>query len=320
MKEQFIRALELTNELFENHHLYEYSLEDFIFITFDQIKISLELAINKIRIYYGENSNFEFLNYHIMSKKFKHIDDIEFLRKKFFSKFTYLEISNNYLVTLSKESIDNFNDLNIFLNKDNLYPEFINSKSGEFNSVITAENFTEDFNIYLELVNKFLINRTKLSKRKEFDLIYYDAKTDILSIKNISKLEFIPYQEYQHLRIDSKKKILNQNLSMDLRYIDYKKANRYPLIIVSYNETVEKLYIPKIIIDHKIESIKDYLDDLFKKKLYQTITVYSYELYIIMKNYLRYYDVNLEFSNETSHFDYIFEDYEYIINKNGLKY
>lgn len=320
MKEEFLRAINLTKKVFDDGRLYNYSSDDFIAIVDGKIKISIEVGINKIKIYFGENSNFEHFNFHLLSKKYKRLDDIEFLRKKFFSKFTYIEVTNNYSISLSEDSIKNYQKLNIDVNKYERYPEFILSRSGEFDKVLTCDDFEYDYCRYLEIVNKFLDKKENLKERNEFDIIYYNVGLDYLAVKEISVLEFFPYSEYQNVHISGKKKIISENILIEMRYIDYNKDERYPLIIVAYDDQKKELKTPKIIMDNKVNEVVAYLDTIFEKNIYETITVYNYELYIIIRNYLKGYEVEIEYSSDTSQFDYIFDDYEYIINKNGLKH
>lgn len=318
MKQKFISAINLSKEIFNNDNFYNYKSSDFVVIVDDKIKLTIEFGNNKFKIYYGENSNFEYFNYHLVAKKFKHIEDIEYLRKKFFSKFTYLEITNNYYVTLSDKSIENYQKLDLLVDRVNRYPELIISKTGEFLQVLTIENFQEQFLYYLELLKQFLNNKEKINERKEYEIIYYNAKTNEIKIKDLSDLEFFPYSEYKNIHLNTKKKIAEKNISIEMRYVNYLSEKKYPLIIVAYDDKKNILKYPKVIIDDKVNSMINYLDGLFYKNLYDTITVYNYDLYMLLRNYLKGFDVEIVFSSEQSLFDYIFDDYEYIINKNGL--
>lgn len=320
MKEEFLRAINLTKKVFEDGRLYNYNSDDFIVIVDGNIKISVEIGINRFKIYFGENSNFEHFNYQLLSKKYKRLDDMEILRKKFFSRFTYIEITNNYSISLSEESTRNYQKLNIDVNKYERYPEFILSKSGEFAKVLTCDDFEYEFCRYIELVTKFLDKKEELNDRKEFDIIYYNVRLDYFAVKEISVLDFFPYAEYQDVHINSDKKVISGNMFIEMRYIDYKNDIRYPLIIAAYDDKKKELKSPKIIMDNKKNEVIAYLDELFQKNIYSSITVYDYELYMIIRNYLKGYEVEIEFSSQISQFDYIFDDYEYIINKNGLKY
>lgn len=318
MREKFISAINLSREIFENDNFYNYNSSDFIVIVFEKIKLSIEFGNNKIKIYLGENSNFEYFNYQLIAKKIKYFEDIEHLRKKFFSKFTYLEITNNYSITLADESIKNYQKLNINVNRNDKYPELSISETGKLSQIITIDNFKEDFLTYIYFVKQLLNNEIIINERKEYELVYFNAKNNELSIKDLTALEFYPYSEYQNIRINTKKKVIDKNISIEMRYINYLDENNYPLIIVAYDDKKNILKYPQIILNEKVNTIVSYLNDLFSKNIYSTITVYNYDLYMLIRNYLKEYDVEILFSSEQSLFDYIFDDYEYIINKNGL--
>lgn len=318
MIEQFLIATKLAHRIFENDNIYHFMMDNIIIIQLNKTRIAVEFLTNKFKIFYGEDSLFELYHYHYLAQKMTTVDELECLRKKYFAKFAYLEVTNNYDISLSKKSIINYQNLKMEIDKNKKYPELTIYEKGRQKEIVTLKNFDTKYIEYFEAVTQMLSNVTDINEFNKNEILLYNQLKNELEIKTYDDFQFSPYLEYQEVRIKKKKKIKNHEIKIDMRYIEYDNLPIYPSIIVAYDEENEEIKIPKIILINRIDAIREYLETIFKKFIYKRITVHCFELYEFIKNYFKGLDIIVNFSSDASDIDFLYEDYEYIINKNGL--